>query len=113
MEKIKKINQRKQKQLYAITCALEDGYDAKIPMAARLRNLGEALSKTSGIFSIDKELLALVASTRWLMRSKSRDLAIMTISRYKGLSYLLTDGKSPDVLGVAGDLISGDSTSEE
>ena len=49
-------------------------------------------------------MLTAAAATRWLNDNKLKNMARVTYSQYKAISYKLTDGKNPDILEVLGDL---------
>ena len=75
-----------------------------IPIVTRLNNLGKILSTTNRFVAIDRELLFLVASVRWLAKNQSFKLAEATLNEYEGLSLKLSDGRTNDVLNLAEDL---------
>jgi hypothetical protein len=86
--------------------ALEDAYDAEIPFELRLHRLGDLLAEARELISVDKEMLAWAAATRWLARAHSFSLATLTMAEYHGLGRKLTDGRLADPLGVLDDLAS-------
>jgi hypothetical protein len=99
---------RRQKLFLHCVMTLEYCYDAEIPLFFRIEKLGQSISQCEKLLTIDKELLALAASARWLARAKSFDLANIVINQYKAKSMILSNGKSEDVLGFVSDIFSRD-----
>ncbi len=90
---------------YRCLATIEDSYDTGIPSNHRLDTVATMLEQSSGIISIEKELLFLAAAARWLARSNFRDFAAQVLCRYRALSWSLTSGRQADVLGVVSDLM--------
>ena len=80
-------------------------YDSDIPFTLRLGTLSLAVSEAKSLITVDKELLLWVAATRWLARNSYHDMAALTCAEYVALSRRLSDTKTSDVLGIAGDLV--------
>lgn len=83
---------------------LEKCRDVEIPLINRVRSLGEILEKESSFSAIDRRLLFLLASARWLARSRLTDLAAITLCEYRALSQKLSDAQNHDILNLAGDM---------
>ncbi len=83
---------------------LQQCYDYQIPLDIRLRSLSTVLDRRKELLSIDKELLLLAASTRWLARCKASSVALLVYCEYRSLSFRLSGGKSSDVLNVLADM---------
>ncbi len=88
--------------------AIEDCYDKGIPSTNRLDTVANLLEQSSSIVSIEKELLFLAATARWLARSNFREFSIQVLSRYRSLSWSLSSGRNADVLGIVEDLMERD-----
>jgi hypothetical protein len=101
----KNFSVRKQGHFFKIAESLEDCYDLAIPLPQRCRQLGKMLSMRALLASIDKELIALAASARFLSRSQCYDLASVCLMEYQNLSRNLTDGANLDSLGLVSDLV--------
>lgn len=92
-------------QLLKIALTLEDCYDPAIPFAIRLERLGEVLASAKKVLNVDKELLAWLAAARWLARAHAFALASLCLKEYEQLSLRLSDGRSPDAMGMGADLL--------
>ena len=88
------------------TLEFENCLETCIPFVSRLNNLGKILDQTNRFVAIDRELLFYVASVRWLAKNHSYQLAEATLNQYEALNLKLSDGRSKDVLNIAGDLYS-------
>ena len=91
---------------FSATAALQDCYDAAIPLAIRTKRLGDCLLEKDKLLTVDKELMIWAAALRWLSRSKNQSLALLVFSEYRALCLRLSDGRSGDILNVAADLAS-------
>jgi hypothetical protein len=78
----------------------EEAYDTQIPIAARLRKLGAALERIHELASVELELLAWAAASRWLKRHNIDELSQICAEEYVGLSLKLTDGEKRDCLNL-------------
>ncbi len=85
--------------LELIEC-FEEAYDSEIPIAVRLRNLGSCLERLSELPSIDLELLAWAAASRWLKRHNLDELAVICAEECSGLSLKLSDGALRDCFNL-------------
>jgi len=90
--------------LFPWVTGFESLYDSTIPTILRLKKLGQLLSEAHRLPSIDTEILIWAAAARWLARNRIEGLAAATFAEYRGLSLRLTDGKSPDALGLLADI---------
>jgi len=88
---------------YQVGIVIEQSYDYDIPLATRLFNLGNHLGRSGELVTVDKELLFLAASFRFLNRSKAYELADLVKHQYAKLCHQLTEGDSDDVLGLHGE----------
>jgi hypothetical protein len=102
----RKPNMHPQRLGYIFRCAaqLDDCYDYEIPIAVRLRKLGEILKNTNRLISVTGELLVLAAAARWLNRAHASDLATLVYDEYRALSMRLTGGQKDDSLGIISDI---------
>jgi len=100
----KDLNLKIQKQFYQFCLVIERLTDYDIPFAFRIEEIGKKLSETNQLISIDKELLFLVGTLRWLVKSRSYYLAHIVNSKYELLSLQLSSFQSKDVLGLCEDL---------
>jgi hypothetical protein len=96
---------RQQGLAFDAALVIEECYDTEIPLALRLKRLGDILAEAPKLLSIDKELLLWAAATRWLVRIRSFRLALLALKEYESLSLRLSGGTTPDVLRTAGDLV--------
>ncbi len=80
---------------------IERCYDYSFPLMFRLDEASTIVQNTNRLVSIDKALLVLLSVIRWLTRSKAHSLARLVWEQYRGISYQVTEGQSPDVLGFA------------
>ena len=83
---------------------VENCYDNVRPLGLRLTGLGHIIGSSSLLPSIDKELLLLAASFRWLIRSKQHGFATLVLARYHAISRVVSSGKHIDALGIMGDI---------
>ena len=88
---------------------LDDAYDPDVPLQMRARAIGESLSETRLLPSLDKELLVRASAFRWLLRSRQLECAAFVFADYESRCYQLTGGVSGasnlnDVLKVMGDV---------
>lgn len=90
---------------YDLATAIQQSYDRSIPVQTRLRTLGQLLQHPTELVTIDKELLVWLAAARALKGMRSYELAILALSRYEGLSLIISAGKTTDALGIARDLL--------
>ncbi|WP_141733142.1 hypothetical protein [Oligoflexus tunisiensis] len=79
---------------------LQEAYDTERPMSQRLHKVGESLSAAQGLFNVEKELLYWAAAARWLLRSRSDDLAALAQAEYESRSLLTSDGRTRDIFQV-------------
>ncbi len=91
--------------LKAALC-LEECSDSNIPLIVRIKALGNILKERNQFLAVDREMLFLVASSRWLAKSHSPTLAATVLGEYEGTSFKISRGKSNDSLNVASDLFS-------
>ncbi|MFW7379264.1 MAG: hypothetical protein ACOH5I_10685 [Oligoflexus sp.] len=80
--------------------AIQQCYDYEIPINTRLRKLGQNLTGLEQLLTIDKELLCWAAASRFLLRSRTESLAQLTLNAYRSHCLTLSQGQSPDVLGL-------------
>jgi len=90
--------------LYSAVAQLERSEDTTVPILFRLERLGEILANRQALLSIDKELLLLAASCRWLARVAAFSLATLTLNEYTALSMKLSNGAQRDVLNLVHDI---------
>ncbi len=83
-------------------------YDAAYPLEYRLQVLERAFERIHDLESIELEMLAWLAATRWLARNRLADLAKVMLCEYRALSLRTSGGESSDVLGLASDLFGKD-----
>lgn len=83
--------------------ALQQVYDAEIPLPFRLEILGDALGKISQVPTLDWELLLWAAAARWVIRARVDNMRDLVLSEYRALSAKMTSGKSTDVLRLMDD----------
>lgn len=83
---------------------LEEIQDTEIPLGFRLRDLGSILGDVNRFVALDRELLFLLAATRWLAKRKAFSMAASTLQRYEALGLQLSKGQTNDVLGISKDL---------
>jgi len=91
--------------LHRCVMVLEQCYDFKIPFPIRLEAIGKVISSLNSLTTVDKELMVWGATLRWLGRGRSSGFYSLVMGEYKALSWRLTEGNSPDALGVFGDLL--------
>jgi predicted unusual protein kinase regulating ubiquinone biosynthesis (AarF/ABC1/UbiB family) len=84
--------------------AIERCIEGKSSIGSRVHALGRALEQADRIDELDQQLLVWAAAGRWLFRVKRHDLAALPLARYRALSLGLSQGKQPDILGVASDV---------
>ena len=113
-QKIAKIRYRaKEKDLgmrtmgFFLDCALtiEDCYETYIPISLRIEKLGDMLQRLSELRSIDRELMVLAASARWLNRVRGWSFAVLVLQRYECINFGLSRGKCADPMGLVSDLL--------
>jgi hypothetical protein len=88
--------------------AIESAHEPTAPLLVRLREIGAVLGRTRALVSVDKELLVRAAAARWLTRARAFDLAALALAEYEGLCRRLSDGASPDTLGLVRDMMDRD-----
>lgn len=103
MRRNKTVRPQRQGLWYKCGVALQECYDHDIPLPFRIKTLGAVLEARAQLLTVDKELLLLAAAARFLARAKAFELAALVYSEYRALGRRLTDGGSPDALGVMGD----------
>ncbi len=101
----KKLLSQKTDRFFESGIMLERCYDYDYPLATRYDFLNSVVLRASSLLTIDKELLVWAATSRWLARSKSFKLAVLTLNEYSALSYRLSDGQTNDVLKIMDDLL--------
>ena len=74
------------------------------PLSQRLEKLGDLIATRDRLPSLDKELLFLAASIRWLLRAKQKGFAATVLSEYRARCRQLSQGRLDDVLGVLSDI---------
>jgi hypothetical protein len=82
-----------------------DCYKGEFSVLQRLSDLSGILNDMDKLVNLEKVLLLLVASTRWLMRTKQPSLAAVTAQQYRSLSKTISEGRSENVLGLLGEQI--------
>ncbi len=91
--------------LYRAARLLETSYDVDIPLLTRCERLGRVVFERDLLLGVDKELLVLAATARWLVRNHFFPLASLVIATYQGLSRTLSSGSASDTLGLVCDLV--------
>jgi hypothetical protein len=104
MNQYKEIKFRSYPAMFEVAQKIEDAYDTDIPFAVRLTKLKGVIKRIPTLRNVDKELLAWLAITRWLYRSRYTSMAAITWFEYVSLSQRVTEGRSNDALGIAKDL---------
>jgi len=90
--------------LHACMEALERCYQSERPIEERIERLGRCLRGVAMIERMEDRLLVWAAATRWLVRVRRYDMAVLTRRRYRWLCEVLSHGHSADLLGALGDL---------
>ena len=98
----RKINFRQLGDFYEIACALQGCLDKEIPTGVRLEKIGSALIHARRVDSLDWELLIWLAAKNVLRRAQMNNFAAMCSFEYRSLSLRISQGISPDVLGIDG-----------
>lgn len=83
---------------------LENCMNKDLPMIHHLNRISRTMREVGSFQSIDRELLYLLATGRWLARQRVAPFAAAVLGEYRGLCRKLSDGGSADVLGLAGDI---------
>ncbi len=89
---------------YESVRTVERAYDENLPFQIRLETLGNIISKTSILPTIEREILVWAATIRWLVRSQSFELANLTLKEFQAINLRLSEGKNVDVLGSFADM---------
>ncbi|SMF68219.1 hypothetical protein [Pseudobacteriovorax antillogorgiicola] len=87
-----------------ISC-LEFLYDKNIPLDQRLNHARGAIAIIRDFRQLDKELLAWLGLSRWLVRVRAYDVAAFTFEEYRTISLKLSRGTCQDALGVGESLV--------
>ncbi len=92
---------------FACQCleALDDAYDATLPLDSRLTALKTAFLARDTFANLERELLLLAALGRCLARLRQDGFAALVIGEYRKLSLTASTGASQDVLGLMTDLL--------
>jgi hypothetical protein len=85
---------------YRLGQAFDACYDTELLMAKRMQILAKVMIQIHRIASIDKELLAWAAATRFFARNKYLPLACLSLKQYESLCLRLSDGESKDLLNL-------------
>ena len=94
--------------LYVIVRYLEQAYDSEVLFKKRLDDMKTALSHIRKLRSVEQELMAWLAVTRWFHRNRHSAVGSLSFSEYRALSLRVSDGKLEDALCMAEDLLSVD-----
>jgi len=98
----RKLKLRQQGFSFKALTVLRDCYDTDIPYQIRLRNLGNIQRHISGFVSLELKLLFMIASARFLIRSRAQDMAELILLEYS--RSVQFEGKSiKDPLGLLSD----------
>ena len=84
--------------------SFEDLYDTVRPFANRLEKVENLVEQARQTVLLDKELLALAALIRWLVRNKAQEFASLLMCRYEALGLSLSGGAFRDPLRLIEDL---------
>ncbi len=84
---------------------LEAATDPNSPVGTRLLAVAGMLETTDALATLEHEMLVWAAAGRWLARMNAFDLAGLALRRYRALCWSASEGRSPDCLRVAGDLL--------
>lgn len=98
---------------YECAKVLEGCYDFSIPFPIRLQKMEGVVKTIPNVTTLEKELQLWAAFGRWLIRSKADVLAEHFLAQYRALSLSVSTGKTPDALGVLGDLFTNESESPD
>lgn len=104
LKRNKALGIQKNDSFYTSAKVLQANYSPELPLMQRIQKLGEVLSQKDYLLNIEKELLILAASTRWLIRSKCHEFAKLTYDEYSKKSLYLSDGRINDIFGLLEDI---------
>lgn len=104
LKKRKKISIDGQKPIVKFLQVLEDCYDYERPLVNRLEKLGEVLGKAQNFDYIEEEMLAWAAATRFLWRSRAKQLAQVCLCEYQAICLRLSIGRTTDVFNLVSDI---------
>jgi hypothetical protein len=102
----KTLNSQNDGFFFTAVRGIELCYETDVPLSQRISQLGNLLSQTNLLMSVDKQLLVLAAAARWLSRQKLKGLLTLVLNDYWSISTRLTGNHHEDPLKLTHDLVS-------
>lgn len=97
------IDQRSAEMLKLLQ-VLEECYSTKSTIFEKLKSLGDVLSDLHKADPSEEIVVFLAAVTRWLVRVKQKNSAVMVMNDYQRCSHQLSQGRSSALFGLLADL---------